>query len=206
MDPFLGSPKQKSDRTVQRAFFSLLASVLIAVLWVGMPAVAGAQTADDKKPDSIHTRQRDAIFVPSNKSFTAVKPTLDQPPNSFVQYGDVWGCDDGFTKKGNTCISIFSKNGGQPENSFVQYGTKWGCNDGFRKVGDKCVDIFSEFGGQPENSFLQYGTVWGCNDGFRKEGDKCVSAFTKRKVRLKTADGKVRLKKVDGESSTSSSQ
>ena len=138
----MGSLKQKSDRTVPRAFFRLLACALITVLWVGLPAVAGAQSANGKKPDSSLSRQLQANA--GRAETRSVNLTPGQPPNSFVQYGDVWGCYDGFTKLGSKCISNFSKFGGQPENSYVQYRTIWGCKAGFTKEGNKCVSVFTK--------------------------------------------------------------
>ncbi len=143
MGPFLGSLKQKSDRIVHRAFFRLLACVLITVLGVGLPAKASAQSANDIKPNSAQNRQ--LLADPGRSEIrSSVKLTPDQPPNSYVQYGDVWGCHDGFTKLGSKCISIFSKIGGPPENSYVQYRTIWGCTAGFRKEGSKCVTVFTK--------------------------------------------------------------
>ena len=104
--------------------------------------MAGAQSASGKKPDSSYSRQLQA--KPARPVYRSAKLTPDQPPNSFVQYGDVWGCHDGFTKSGEKCISIFSKYGGQPENSYVQYRTIWGCTAGFRKEGSKCVSVFTK--------------------------------------------------------------
>ena len=105
--------------------------------------MASAQSANDIKPDSALNRQ--LLAVPGrSETRSSVKLTPDQPPNSFVQYGDVWGCHDGFTKSGEKCISIFSKYGGQPENSYVQYRTIWGCTAGFRKEGSKCVSVFTK--------------------------------------------------------------
>ena len=125
------------------AFFRLLACVLITVLWVGLPAIASAQSAKGNKPDSSYGRQLQANSgrVDTRRS---VKLTPDQPPNSFVQYGEVWGCNKGFTKSGNRCISIFSKFGGPPLNSYVQYGSVWGCTAGFRKEGNRCVSVFTK--------------------------------------------------------------
>lgn len=143
---FLVSLKQQSDRAVPRAFSRLFACVLVPVLWIGLPAVAGAQSANTTKakssPDSSYERQLQAN--PARKKNRSVKVTPDQPSNSYVQYGDVWGCNDGFDKSANTCVSIFAKIGGQPENSYVQYGTIWGCKRGFRKEGNKCVSIFTK--------------------------------------------------------------
>lgn len=138
----MGSSKRNSDRAVHRVVFHLLASVLIAVLWVGLPATAGAQSANGNKPDSSHSRQLQAN--PDQVAIKSFKATPDQPPNSYVQYGEVWGCYDGFTKLGNKCISIFSKFGGQPKNSFVQYRTIWGCTAGFTKEANKCVSVFTK--------------------------------------------------------------
>ena len=141
-DPFLGSLKQKSDRSVPRVLYRLFACVLVPVLWIGLPAVAGAQSAKGKKADSSHERQLQAN--PGRSLNGSVKLTPDQPPNSFIQYGDIWGCNDGFDKLANTCVSIFAKFGGQPENSYVQYGTIWGCKRGFRREDNKCESIFTK--------------------------------------------------------------
>ena len=142
VDPFLGSLKQKLDRSVARVFYRLFACVLIPVLWIGLPAVAGAQSAKGKKADSSYERQ---LQVNPRRSFNSfVKVTPDQPSNSFVQYGEVWGCNDGFDKSGNKCVSIFAEIGGQPENSYVQYGTIWGCTRGYRREGNKCESIFTK--------------------------------------------------------------
>ncbi len=133
---------------MQRVFYRLFACVLIPVLWIGLPAVAGAQSAystkADSSPDSSYDRQLQVNPGRSRLGSGTVKSIPDQPPNSFVQYGDVWGCNDGFDKSGNKCVSIFSKIGGQPENSYVQYGTIWGCKRGFRKEDNKCVSIFTK--------------------------------------------------------------
>ncbi len=142
VDPFLGSLKQKLDRSVARVFYRLFACVLIPVLWIGLPAVAGAQSAKGKKADSSYERQLQVN--PGRSVESSVKVTPDQPSNSFIQYGDVWGCNDGFDKLANTCVSIFSKIGGQPENSYVQYGTIWGCTKGFSREGNTCVSIFTK--------------------------------------------------------------
>ena len=104
--------------------------------------MAGAQSANSQKPDSSYSRQLQANAGRSDTK--SVKLTPDQPPNSFIQYGEVWGCYDGFTKLGNKCVSIFSKFGGQPENSYVQYRTVWGCTAGFTKEGGKCVSVFAK--------------------------------------------------------------
>lgn len=104
--------------------------------------MAGAQSANGNKPDSSHSRQLQAN--PDQVAIKSFKATPDQPPNSYVQYGEVWGCYDGFTKLGNKCISIFSKFGGQPKNSFVQYRTIWGCTAGFTKEANKCVSVFTK--------------------------------------------------------------
>lgn len=133
---------RKLERTVHKAFLGLLACVLITVLWLGMPAKAGAQSANDSAPTSSYERQREAN--PGQVKSRSVKVTPDQPPNSFVQYGDVWGCNDGFDKTKNKCVSIFSKIGGPPENSYVQYGTIWGCKKGYTRDGNKCVSIFTK--------------------------------------------------------------
>ena len=103
--------------------------------------IASAQSPNGNKPDSSHSRQLQAN---SGRTSTGknVKLTPGQPPNSFVQYGEVWGCNKGFTKSGSQCISIFSKFGGPPENSYVQYGTIWGCTAGFTKDANKCVSVF----------------------------------------------------------------
>ena len=133
---------------MHRAFFRLLACVLITVLWVGLPGLAGAQSASgtkaDSSPDSSYDRQLQVNPGRSRSESGSVKLIPNQPPNSFIQYGDVWGCNDGFDKSGNKCVSIFSKIGGQPENSYVQYGTIWGCERGFRREGKKCVSIFTK--------------------------------------------------------------
>ena len=144
MEPFLSSPEQKSDRTVHRAFFRLLACVLITLLWAGSPAVVNAQSANSTRADSSFERQLQADPGQSRSESRSVKSIPNQPPNSFIQYGDVWGCNDGFDKSGNKCVSIFSKIGGQPDNSYVQYGTIWGCRKGFRREGNKCVSIFTK--------------------------------------------------------------
>ncbi len=142
----MGSMKQNSNRAVARVFSRLFACVLIPVLWIGLPAVAGAQSANDKKadssPDSSYERQLQAS--PGQTKTGSAKVTPDQPQNSFIQYGDVWGCNDGFDKSGTECVSIFSEIGGQPENSYVQYGTIWGCTRGFSREGNRCVSIFTK--------------------------------------------------------------
>jgi len=125
------------------AFFRFAAYVSVTVLWAGFPAGAGAQDANGKKPDSSHSRQLLAQPGPTPEP-TFTKSIPRQPANSFVQYGDVWGCNDGFRKLGKKCVSIFSKAGGQPANSFVQYRTIWGCDDGFKKEGNKCVSVFTK--------------------------------------------------------------
>ncbi len=142
VDPFSGSLKQKSDRAVPRGFYRLFACVLIPVLWIGLPAAAGAQSAKGKKADSSYERQLQANSARTKSS--SVKLIPDQPPNSFIQYGDVWGCNDGFDKSGNTCVSIFAELGGQPENSYVQYGTIWGCKRGYSREDNKCESIFTK--------------------------------------------------------------
>ena len=138
----MGSMKQNSDHAVAGVFSRLCACVLIPVLWIGLPAVAGAQGADSKTDYSSYERQLQAS--PVRTKSRSIKVTPDQPPNSFIQYGDVWGCNDGFDKSGNTCVSIFSKFGGPPENSYVQYGTIWGCTRGFRREDNKCVSVFTK--------------------------------------------------------------
>ena len=105
--------------------------------------MAGAQSANGQKPDSSLARQLQANAGQREIS-KYVKVTPDQPPNSFVQYGEVWGCYDGYTKSGSKCVSIFSKFGGQPENSYVQYRTVWGCKAGFRKENNRCVSVFTK--------------------------------------------------------------
>ncbi len=125
-----------------RAFFRLLACVSITLLWVGLPVIAGAQSANGQNPDSSYSRQLQANS--GRLETRSVKLTPGQPPNSFIQYGEVWGCNRGFTKSGSKCISIFSKFGGPPENSYVQYGTIWGCTAGFRKEANKCVSVFTK--------------------------------------------------------------
>ena len=127
---------------MHRAFLRLFAGVLIAVLSVGLPAMAGPKSANGKKPDSSLSRQLDA--KPARQQYRSAKMIPGQPPNSFVQYGEIWGCNDGFTKLGAKCISIFSKIGGPPENSYVQYRTIWGCTAGFTKEGSKCVSVFTK--------------------------------------------------------------
>ena len=128
---------------MHRSFFRFLAGVLVMVLGVGLPAVAGAQSANGKKPDSSYSRQLQAN-AGRVETLGSDKLLPDQPPNSFIQYGEVWGCNDGFTKSGNKCVSIFSKFGGQPANSFVQYRTIWGCTAGFTKERNKCVSVFTK--------------------------------------------------------------
>ena len=114
--------------------------ILIAVFWAGMPVTAYAQSAKEIKPDSSFERQRQVSASPSAKG--SIETPFVQPPNSFIQYGDIWGCNDGYDKLKNACVSIFSKFGGPPEHSYVQYGTIWGCKRGFSRESNKCISIF----------------------------------------------------------------
>ncbi len=125
-----------------KIFYRYLACVLIPVLWIGLPAATGAQSAKGEQADSSYERQLEVN--PDRTKNRSVKVTPDQPPNSFIQYGDVWGCNDGFDKSGTQCVSIFDEYGGQPENSYVQYGTIWGCTRGFRREGATCVSVFTK--------------------------------------------------------------
>ena len=139
-----GSLRPRLDRTVHRVIFRSLACLLAMVLWVGSPAVARADSHKGEKLSSSYDRQLDAASTLSKKGSGSVDLVHNQPPNSFVQYGDVWGCNDGYRKTATTCVSIFAAFGGQPTNSYVQYGTIWGCKDGFRKETDKCVSAFTK--------------------------------------------------------------
>ena len=107
-----------------------------------MPGAANARHGEGKEHDTSLDRQLNA--QPRQTASRSAITLANKPANSFIQYGEVWGCDDGFTKSGATCVSIFSKTGGQPQNSYVQYRTIWGCEDGFTKQSGKCVSIYAK--------------------------------------------------------------
>ena len=107
-----------------------------------MPIMANAEHGGEKHPDTSLDRQLNA--KPKQTTARTAITNANKPANSFIQYGEVWGCDDGFTKSGQKCVSIFANVGGQPENSYVQYRTIWGCEEGFRKESGKCVSIFTK--------------------------------------------------------------
>ncbi len=72
---------------MHKAFLRLLACVLITILWVGASAKVSAQSAYGEAPTSSYERQIEAS--PSQAKSRSVKIIPDQPPNSFIQYGDV---------------------------------------------------------------------------------------------------------------------
>jgi hypothetical protein len=84
---FLGSLNEKSDRTVRRPFFRLFACALITLLWVGLPAMAGAQSANGKKPDSSLSRQLQADPGRS-ETRSSVKVT---PDRSMISLANIVG-------------------------------------------------------------------------------------------------------------------
>lgn len=78
-----------------------------------------------------------------------------------------WGCDRGFMKRTDACVSVEV-----PANGYLDTrGNGWKCERGFRPENSTCVALM-----MPTNAYLDYsGNEWRCTEGFRKQDGSCVA-------------------------------
>ena len=63
---------------------------------------------------------------------------FSNPPNSHVIYGDMWMCNNGYQRQGDSCVKI-----NVPANAHA-VGGMWMCNMGYKKNGQGCTEMSKE--------------------------------------------------------------
>jgi hypothetical protein len=101
-------------------------------------------------------------------SLSAVAQAI--PENSHVS-GNVWYCDTGYKRVGNTCQEL-----NVPEDAHVS-GNVWYCDTGYKRVGNTCQKL-----NVPENAHIS-GNVWYCDTGYKRVRETCTEMTEQDKAR-----------------------